>query len=71
MVTFGALLAFMAVNVGALLHFWFAHKRRATENSFVDAFVPGVRRRCSASCLLLGLQTVDEIRGLDLAGGWA
>jgi putrescine importer len=39
-VTFGALLAFMGVNVSALRHFWFSSKAVRHRNFFVDAFVP-------------------------------
>jgi amino acid transporter len=39
-VTFGALLAFMAVNLAALKHFWFSSDAGRQRNFFVDAFVP-------------------------------
>jgi amino acid transporter len=39
-VTFGALLAFMAVNLAALKHFWFSSDAARKRNFFVDAFVP-------------------------------
>ena len=40
MVTFGALLAFMGVNLAASIHFWFSPEA-ADRNFFLDAFVPG------------------------------
>jgi len=40
-VTFGALLAFMGVNLAALKHFWFSKEAVGHRNFFVDAFVPG------------------------------
>jgi amino acid transporter len=39
-VTFGALLAFMAVNLAALKHFWFSRDATRRRNFLVDAFVP-------------------------------
>jgi putrescine importer len=40
-VTFGALLAFMGVNLVSLMHFWFSPEAAGKRNFFVDAFVPG------------------------------
>jgi putrescine importer len=40
-VTFGALIAFMGVNLVSLLHFWFGPENRGNRNFFLDAFVPG------------------------------
>src|SRR6202023_2971840 len=40
-VTFGALLAFTAVNFVALMTFWFARQAAGHRSFFVDAFVPG------------------------------
>jgi putrescine importer len=40
-VTFGALLAFMGVNLASLKHFWFSKEAVGHRNFFVDAFVPG------------------------------
>jgi putrescine importer len=40
-VTFGALLAFMGVNLSALKHFWFSKEAVGRRKFFVDAFVPG------------------------------
>ena len=40
-VTFGALLAFMGVNLAALKHFWFSEEAVGNRNFFFDAFVPG------------------------------
>jgi putrescine importer len=62
-VTFGALLAFTAVNLAALLHFWFSAEAVGRRKFFVDAFVPafgGVF--CFA--LLLGLQPWTKYAGL-------
>jgi putrescine importer len=39
-VTFGALLAFMGVNLSALRHFWFSPEAVGHRNFFKDAFVP-------------------------------
>ena len=63
-VTFGALLAFSAVNLAALLHFWFAPTSSdRPKNFFVDAFVPGFGCVfCFA--LLLGLQPWTKYAGL-------
>jgi amino acid transporter len=41
MVTFGALIAFMGVNLVALLHFGFGPANRGKRNFFIDGFVPG------------------------------
>jgi len=41
LVTFGALLAFMGVNLAALRHFWFSKEAIGRRSFFVDAFVPG------------------------------
>ena len=41
MVTFGALIAFMGVNLVAFLHFSFGPENREKRNFFLDAFVPG------------------------------
>jgi hypothetical protein len=67
-VTFGALLAFTAVNLVALLHFWFATSSQS-RNLFVDAFLPAFG---AVFCfiLLLGLQTWTKYAGITwLAGG--
>lgn len=40
-VTFGALLAFMGVNLSAITHFWFFKKAVGKRNFLWDAFVPG------------------------------
>jgi amino acid transporter len=62
-VTFGALLAFTAVNLVALLHFWYAQKGVGHRNFFVDAFVPTFG---AVFCfvLLLGLQPWTKYAGL-------
>ena len=61
-VTFGALLAFMGVNLAALRHFWFSRERCGHRNFFVDRFVPGFGI-VFCFVLLLSLQTWTEIRG--------
>ncbi len=40
-VVFGALLAFIGVNLAALSHFWFSREAVGHREFFVDAFVPG------------------------------
>jgi len=40
-VTFGALIAFMGVNLVCLLHFSFGPENVGKRNFFLDAFVPG------------------------------
>ncbi len=62
-VTFGALLAFMGVNISALRHFWFSAEAVGRRNFFVDAFVPGFG---FVFCfgLLLSLQTWTKYAGL-------
>src|SRR5260370_18694695 len=40
-VTFGALIAFMGVNLVSLLHFSFGPDNAGKRNYFIDAFVPG------------------------------
>ena len=62
-VTFGALLAFMGVNISALRHFWFSGEAVGRRNFFVDAFVPGFG---FVFCfgLLLSLQTWTKYAGL-------
>jgi amino acid transporter len=62
-VTFGALLAFAAINLVALLHFWFSPNAAKRRNFFVDAFVPGFG---CVFCfvLLIGLQAWTRYAGL-------
>src|SRR5262249_26582597 len=66
-VTFGALLAFTAVNFAALIHFWFSPsrqtKKETKKNFFQDAIVPGFG---CVFCfgLLLGLQPWTKYAGL-------
>jgi len=62
-VTFGALLAFMGVNISALRHFWFSQDATRRRNFFVDAFVPGFGFVFCA-LLLLSLQTWTRYAGL-------
>jgi putrescine importer len=66
-VTFGALLAFTAVNLVALLHFWFSAEALGRRKFFVDAFVPGFG---AVFCfvLLLGLQSWTKYAGLVWLG---
>ncbi len=63
MVTFGALLAFTAVNIAALLYFWFSPQNVRRRKFFRDAFVPGFG---AVFCfgLLLGLQTWTKYAGM-------
>ena len=68
-VTFGALLAFMAVNLVALRFFWLSREVRDRRNFFFDAFVPGFG---FAFCfvLLISLQAWTKYAGLAwLAAG--
>jgi amino acid transporter len=62
-VTFGALIAFMGVNLVSLLHFWFGPEARGKRNFFVDAIVPGFG---FVFCfgLLFSLQTWTKWAGL-------
>lgn len=62
-VTFGALIAFMGVNLSALKHFWFLPEARGKRNFFVDAFVPGFGL-LFCFVLLLSLQTWTKWAGL-------
>jgi putrescine importer len=54
-VTFGALLAFTAVNLVALLHFWFSPAAVGRRNVLIDAFIPGFGA-LFCFVLLIGLQ---------------
>jgi putrescine importer len=62
-VTFGALLAFTAVNLAAFFHFWFSPENTRRRKFFVDALVPGFG---AVFCfiLLLGLQSWTKYAGL-------
>ncbi len=62
-VTFGALLAFMGVNISSLRHFWFSREAVGHRNFFVDAFVPGFGFVFCA-LLLISLQTWTKYAGL-------
>jgi len=62
-VTFGALLAFMGVNLVSLLHFWFSPEARGRRNFFIDAFVPGFGF-VFCFVLLISLQTWTKYAGL-------
>jgi putrescine importer len=63
LVTFGALLAFMGVNLAALRHFWFSKEAVGRRSFLVDAFVPGFG---FVFCfgLLLSLQSWTKWAGL-------
>jgi amino acid transporter len=62
-VTFGALLAFMGVNLAALRHFWFSREALGQRRFFRDGLVPGFG---IAFCfvLLLSLQAWTKYAGL-------
>ncbi len=62
-VTFGALLAFMAVNLSAMRHFWFSAEAVGRRNFFVDAVVPGFGFVFCAA-LLISLQPWTKYAGL-------
>jgi len=62
-VTFGALLAFMGVNISSLRHFWFSREAVGHRNFFVDAFVPGFGF-VFCGVLLISLQTWTKYAGL-------
>jgi putrescine importer len=62
-VTFGALLAFMGVNLAALSHFWLSAERPAKRHFFVDAFLPGFGITF-CFVLLISLQTWTKFAGL-------
>ncbi len=62
-VTFGALLAFMGVNLVSLLHFWFSLGAVRHRNFFIDAFIPSFGF-VFCFVLLLTLQTWTKYAGL-------
>jgi len=66
-VTFGALLAFTAVNFVALMSFWFSKEAAGNRSFFVDALVPGFG---CVFCfiLLIGLQAWTKYAGLTWLG---
>jgi putrescine importer len=66
-VTFGALLAFMGVNVSAMRQFWFSPQAVGHRNFFVDAFVPGFGF-VFCFLLLLSLQSWTKYAGLIWLG---
>lgn len=66
-VTFGALLAFMGVNLSALKHFWFSREAVGHRNFFVDCFVPGFGF-VFCFVLLISLQTWTKYAGLTWLG---
>jgi len=61
--TFGALLAFMGVNLAAFRHFWFSRAAIGDRNFFVDALVPGFGF-VFCFILLISLQTWTKYAGL-------
>ena len=65
-VTFGALLAFMGVNLVSLMHFWFSPSA-VRKNFFVDAMVPGFGF-VFCFILLISLQTWTKFAGLAWLG---
>ena len=66
-VTFGALVAFMGVNLVALMHFWFSREAAGHRNVFVDALVPGFGF-VFCFVLLISLQTWTKYAGLIWLG---
>lgn len=62
-VTFGALLAFMGVNLAALRHFWFSKEAGGGKNIFIDLLLPGFGF-VFCFVLLLSLQTWTKYAGL-------
>ena len=62
-VTFGALLAFMGVNLAALRHFWFSSEVAGKRNFFIDALLPGFGL-VFCFLLLISLQTWTKYAGL-------
>jgi len=62
-VTFGALLAFMGVNLAALRHFWFSREAIGHRNFFFDAFIPSFGI-VFCFVLLLSLQMWTKWAGL-------
>jgi putrescine importer len=66
-VTFGALLVFSAVNLAALLHFWFSPAATGRREFLIDAFVPAFG---CVFCLvlLMGLQPWTKYAGLIWLG---
>jgi putrescine importer len=61
-VTFGALLAFMGVNLVSLMHFWFSPAAKGKRNFFLDAFVPAFGF-VFCFLLLISLQTWTKYAG--------
>jgi len=66
-VTFGALLAFTAVNLAALLYFWVRPEAIGKRQFFTDAFVPAFGG-IFCFVLLLGLQPWTKYAGLIWLG---
>jgi len=66
-VTFGALLAFLGVNLVSLLHFWFLPGATGRRNFFIDALVPGFGF-VFCFLLLISLQTWTKFAGLAWLG---
>jgi len=66
-VTFGALLAFMGVNLAAFRHFWYSREAIGHRSFFVDAFVPSFGF-VFCFLLLISLQTWTKYAGLAWLG---
>ncbi len=66
-VTFGALLAFMGVNLVSLMHFWFSPAAVGQRNFFIDAVVPGFGF-VFCFVLLISLQRWTKFAGLAWLG---
>jgi putrescine importer len=66
-VTFGALIAFMGVNLSAIKYFWFGPQVDRTRHFFVDAFVPAFGF-VFCLVLLISLQTWTKYAGLVWLG---
>jgi amino acid transporter len=66
-VTFGALLAFMGVNLVSLMHFWFSPAAVGKRNFFLDAFVPSFGF-VFCFLLLISLQTWTKYAGAAWLG---
>jgi putrescine importer len=62
-VTLGALLAFIGVNLVALMHFWFSPAAAGRRNFFIDAVVPSFGF-VFCFLLLISLQTWTKYAGL-------
>jgi putrescine importer len=66
-VTFGALIAFMGVNLSSIKHFWIAPQVDRVRNFFIDALVPAFGF-VFCLVLLISLQTWTKYAGLVWLG---